>query len=122
MQLGRELLEVAEEVARSSVSDFVAAPRNFASATGLTSSLVLVAERTIAPRNRCWRWIRPRSDPSPIPYRARTYASACSPLSTEVPAGSRSPLSSSRSGAVLQTDTPSSASTIVLNPVKSTCT
>src|SRR6185312_1012781 len=115
-------LRSPNEVSRSSVSDFVAADRNFVSATGLTSSLVLLAARTIEPRNRCWRWMRPRSDPSPIPYRARTYASACSPLSTDVPAGSRSPLSSSRSGVVLQIDTPLSASTIVLKPVKSTCT
>ena len=57
-----------------------------------------------------------------MPYRARTYESACSPLSRDVPGSSRSPLSVSRSAVVVQIGTPPTASTIVLNPVKSTWT
>src|SRR5664280_337251 len=99
----------------SVVTDLVAASRK-------ASSPVLVALRRTAAMNCCWRWMRPRSLPSPRAYRARTNASACSPSTWLTPAGRFNPLMTSTAALGRQTSTPPSALTMDWKPAKSTST
>ncbi len=104
----------------SVVSDFVAASRKEKSFVGWASSLVDVASCMTDDRNACWRSIRPRSEPSPTDLRTRTYWRAWRPSRVCRPAVSSRWVFLSLIASFVQTSTPPSASTIVLNPRKST--
>ena len=104
----------------SVVSDFVAALRNEKSLVGSSSSWVDVAFWITEERKACWRPMRCRSDPSPTDLRTRTYCSAWRPSRVCLPGVSCRWVFASSIATGVQTCTPPRASTICLNPRKST--
>ncbi len=78
-----------------------------------------LARSISAARNRCCRFIRPRSL-APSRCRARTYCSAWPPLRTWVPGARSRPVYESFSGVGVQTWTPPRTSTVFMKLVKST--
>src|SRR5664280_1491129 len=106
----------------STVTFPVAAVRKALSFSGLARVPALVTFVSIWARKYCWSRIRSRS-PLGRPLRSRTKASASSPVTFWwTPLVSMSPLSGSCRVVLTHRVTPPSASTMCLNPAKSTAT
>ncbi|CAB4874771.1 unannotated protein [freshwater metagenome] len=104
----------------SAVREAVAASRRLTSVAGFSSVPLESTFRVSEEMKACWRRIREVSEPSPRVLRARTKARASSPWTTCLPLLSSRPLLESLTSALRQISTPPMASTMRLNPPKST--
>ncbi len=113
-------IRVSTSSCGSITTDRAAAVTRFRSFPGSVRVSPLVAFFATCERKICWRLMRLMSLPSPMEWRARTYASAVSPFTICLPL-SRCSLACLSSTAVgTQIWMPPSASTMLLKPVKST--
>lgn len=110
--------DFSEASPESVVSDLVAELAILYEFVGLPSRSCDLTSLSSARRNCCWSPIRPRSLPSPMPCRVRTYASDWVPSSLCGPAVRSRPDDVSRMSCGTSTVTPPMASTRSLNPAK----